>query len=213
MKILCTVAMVAALGFGVEARGQTTIPDVRIQFEQPTDQPVSLFCTPAGGGQALSAARLQDGTVVDATITITLLVNTGSGYEPVAQFPYEDIWIQSSSGGLIGCQSVNPDANTDAQGRTSWASPLLVGGQLDPAAGDQLYVMVNGDRMDGDVTNFLRINSADINGDGFVNLTDAAQFVEDLYGEYAYRSDFRWDGAVDLSDAGYIAAAYGQNCP
>ncbi len=59
----------------------------------------------------------------------------------------------------------------------------------------------------------MRFNSADIDGDGLVNLTDAGLFTMDLHGPYADRCDFNWDGAVNVSDAGYLCTALGDACP
>ena len=58
----------------------------------------------------------------------------------------------------------------------------------------------------------MRFNSADISGDGTVNLTDIALFATDFYGQYHYRSDFYWDGNLNLSDLGLLASSMGVEC-
>jgi hypothetical protein len=59
----------------------------------------------------------------------------------------------------------------------------------------------------------LYVNSPDINGDLTVNIQDASQFNSDIFGTYSYRSDFNYDGVVNLSDAGIMQAAIGASCP
>jgi hypothetical protein len=58
----------------------------------------------------------------------------------------------------------------------------------------------------------LRFNSADINADGVINLSDVAIFAGDYFGAYHYRSDFWWDGNLNLSDIAKMVPAFGINC-
>jgi hypothetical protein len=55
----------------------------------------------------------------------------------------------------------------------------------------------------------LAVNSPDLNGDLVVNLSDVPLFAVDYFVEYNYRSDFFWDGQINLSDLGYLARAMG----
>ena len=56
-------------------------------------------------------------------------------------------------------------------------------------------------------------NSPDINGDLAVNLSDVVLFSQDRYGDYNYRSDFNFDGVVNLSDQIILVGALGVGCP
>ena len=73
--------------------------------------------------------------------------------------------------------------------------------------------MVNGTFADGGALPDLRLNSSDIDGNGTVNLSDVQLFATDFYGSYDYRSDFVWDGVVNLSDIVPLARAMGADCP
>jgi hypothetical protein len=59
----------------------------------------------------------------------------------------------------------------------------------------------------------IQFNSADIDGNLIVNLSDVGTFAIDYNGAYNYRSDFRWDGMINLADVGNLASALGAACP
>jgi len=59
----------------------------------------------------------------------------------------------------------------------------------------------------------VRVNSPDIDGDGVVDVGDVVMFAQDYFGAYAYRSDLRCDGHIDLSDVARMAAAVGATYP
>jgi hypothetical protein len=207
MTVLVLAAAVGAAAAGVP-------PEPWVEVVRHADQPVSLFCTPAGDGAPFAEALGFGGFRVDATLEIILFNDApGWGY-PVANYPAEDIWLDSFDPTLAACRGGTiPDADTDQDGRTFWARPLRTGGIVDPDAGSPLLLMVNGTPASGLPELGLHLNSADLNGDGFVNLTDAGRFATDLFGLYAYRSDFVWDGVINISDAGRMAGALGGACP
>jgi hypothetical protein len=177
-------------------------------------QPASLFCTPAGGGSAFAAADGFGGTDLDAGLEIILYSDQPPWGTPIAYFPAEDIWLEASDGSLVACRGGTvADANTDTGGRTGWALPLRVGGALDRGTGARLLVLVNGEASMGQAELLLGVTSADIGGDGRVDLSDAGLFTQDLFGAYAYRSDFVWDGVINVSDAGRMSQSLGQRCP
>jgi hypothetical protein len=199
----------------------TGFPDLWIEAATSDPQPMSLFCVPDGSGRPFAEAFAFGGFTADATIELLLLDAWPPNGVPIVQFPGEDLWLQGSLGNLAACfggAGAVADHDTDADGRTWWRLPLEAGGRIDPDAGEVLQVVMNGDAVGtglvhGVVPTNLRMNSADLNGDGLVNLSDAGLFAGDLGGPYAYRSDFVWDGAVNLSDAGLMALALGRNCP
>ncbi len=208
---LCAGVCLAAAGAAAQGTGIPPLPWVEVT--RSAGQPVSLFCTPAGGGCAFTESFAFGGAAVDGTVEIVLWSDeTGYG-EPVANFPAQDIWLGTAAGSLVPCvEGTIPDQDTDADGRTRWALPLRAGGLANPGEGVPLQIYVNGDAVVGGSLD-LRANSADINGDGFVNLGDGGMFTQDLYLHYAYRSDFVWDGVINVSDAGLMAQALGAQCP
>ncbi len=182
----------------------------------------SLVMQPDGSGPPLTGARSFGGTEVDATIRVLIV---DSHYYPVANFPAEDIWLQLElePGNTIGCTEYGgnfpggvfvPDGPTDADGFTEWVEPLLGGGWSEGPT----WVYLNGERATGPDGHghpsvSLRANSADISGDRRVNLTDITLFTQDFRGDYHYRSDFYWDGVVDLTDVVLFVYGLGATCP
>ncbi len=83
-------------------------------------------------------------------------------------------------------------------------------GEINRASNDEvsLYILPDGSG--------LALPQAVIFGgqqqDGALDLMDVILFTEDYYTSYHYRSDFHWDGALNLSDIGKIAAGMGHNC-
>ena len=58
----------------------------------------------------------------------------------------------------------------------------------------------------------MTFNSADINGDLSVNLTDIVAFSQAMTGGYAYYADFNNDGSLNLSDIVRLAGGNGVSC-
>ncbi|HPF71014.1 MAG TPA: hypothetical protein PLQ13_10110 [Candidatus Krumholzibacteria bacterium] len=201
---------VCALIIGSAAAAVAGIPDLQLTTATRAYagvETLSLYSLPNGGGRAFSLAFLPGGAVADATITMTLRDGLGN---PIANFPFEDMWIEAADGGLVSCGgNAVADFNTDANGVTSWGTPLFAGGNSQAAC----LVKVNGDALTSNLGMGLTFNSADINGDGLVNLSDGGYFSQDLTGAYNYRSDFNNDGIVNVADAGYMANGLGAACP
>ena len=185
-----------------------------MEILQSPAQPASLFSLPSGAGRAFAQAVAWGGERIDATLVTVLWSDQPGWGDPVPYFPAEDMWLTSANARLVPCNGGTiADADTDAAGRTTWAAPLQAGGQCDPDSGDRLLVVVNGD-VAADLTGLgLRVNSADLDGNGVVNLSDVGRFVSDLFGDYAYRSDFSWDGVINLADAGFMSQGLGAQCP
>ena len=177
----------------------------------PSQEPMSLFCTPGGTGHPFDQASTYLGGQGDATIFLQL--DEPISGAPLAMYPAEDMWLIGTAGGLVACSGgTAADHDTDVEGRTFWSLPLRAGGHLDPDEGERLVIELGTYSIVEGSLDHLRFNSADIDGDGRVNLTDVGFFNSDLGGS-AYRSDFHWDGVVNLSDAGLMAAALGAACP
>lgn len=175
----------------------------------------SLLVMPDGSGYSLHYAQYFGGDYADASIEVGLIDNNGN---PIANFPWEDIWLDPETVTAIFCYpNLYPgfpaDRNTDANGVTSFEIAFQGGGWTE----GPIWVYLNGSRaMYPDLTEHppvpLRYNSPDINGDGVVNLTDVAIFAGDYFGVYHYRSDFWWDGVLNLSDWAKFSEGYGTYC-
>lgn len=177
----------------------------RVWMNYPGLDPVSLFVVPDGSGMPLTAAMAGYGGIVDATIHLEL-VDYG-GY-PITNYPAEDMWLESDDDGLIFCPlGTMADGPTDASGQTTWSGALRGGG----SSAAVCHVVVNGLVMFNDLP--LHFNSADLNGDLVVNLTDVGEFAIDFFGGYRYRSDFHYDGILNLRDVALMAAAMQAACP
>lgn len=198
-KLVLAVAFLAAYGASVASSQPFDESWVEIAHA-----PVSYFVCPAGDGAWLTTAFAEGGVTVDGTITLHLLDIL---HDPIPFYPAEDIWLESSQGDLahrIG--GTIADRDTDAAGITVWQLPLRAGGTWTP--GSTLRVMIAGMVLQRPGLQ-ARHNSPDINGDLDVNLADLTAFASDYHGAYAYRSDYNWDGAINLTDVSAVAVHYG----
>lgn len=212
-RIFSALALLVLLGgLPLLAADIPLVPYVEATIATPG--PLSLFVVPDGGGHPLTRAFNPLGQEVDGTITMTLYDQAPPWGVPVPGFPREDIWLADLGGGLVSCQEgMIPDSDTDALGMTSWSAALSAGGSAEPGSGNHFAIIVNGWILAETMLTEIRANSADINGDGNVNLTDVAIFSSGYFGAYTYAHDFKWDGVVNLSDLAMLAAAYGARCP
>jgi hypothetical protein len=184
------------------------IPDPVLSFaELPADAVgATVFTRTSGTGSPLAEAIRPDGQVVDATITVTLLDAAG---EPVVNYPLEDIWIETSGGGLVSCiGGASADHNTDAYGMTMFTSPLSAGGC---SAGETVTVMVAGQALAFGSDLPLEFRSPDLDGDLDVDLSDITIFTQLLY-SYDTCGDFNIDGIIDLADITRMTFGIGDDC-
>lgn len=168
-----------------------------------------LYNLPNGQGAMFSQARTHSG-IVDATITLNVL---DAGCMPVANVPASDMWLEKSiaagTGNFSSCLGGTiADANTDTAGVTHWTNPLRAGGW----STSRTLVVINGSPLTSNAGLVLRHNSADINGDLVVDLSDVPLFAAD-FGTTALRSDLKFDGVVNISDIPLMAAGIGADCP
>jgi hypothetical protein len=173
--------------------------------------PVSVYSMPNGAGDQLNGCYLYGGTVTDATITLTLVDATPN---PIVLYPFEDMWLASEFGGMVACPggTVADGGSTDVLGQTTWAGALNAGGHSDYDGGEGCIIIINGDALTQAALP-IYFNSADINGDLVVDISDVTLFAGDYFGVTAYQSDFYWDGTLDVSDVVKLAPAYGVACP
>ena len=172
---------------------------------------VSVYTLPDGNGKALFEAKLEVGGEVDATINVNLL---DAGGNPIFLYPFEDMWLETSAGGMVPCNGGSvSDGSTDINGDTTFSAALYAGGYSDRVGGEKCKVIVNGTALVGSDLDIL-FNSADIDGDLQVGLSDTVAFVP-LYtgGVYDYSVDFFFDGAINLSDLVLYAGGLNTACP
>jgi len=175
-------------------------------------EPVSVFTAPDGSGQPLSNCYVLGGALTNATITLTLLDNMGS---PVVNYSYEDLWLETSLGGLQLCTNGSvADANTDVNGQTTFSGAISGGGQSDYSSGELTQVFVDGFPLTSSPGLEIYFNSGDLNGDLRVDLCDIVFFVSQFYaGSNPYSMDFYWDATFNLSDIALMAQVIALQCP
>jgi hypothetical protein len=188
------------------------VPDLSMSTATSPAHPTgaSVWVLPDGHGVRFDEAFAAGGAYTDATITLTLVDTTGA---PIFLYPFEDLWLQTSAGGLSYCPGGTvADASTDINGQTTWTTPLNGGGY---SIGETVKVYVAGSPLAGGGLN-ITFNSADINGDLVVNLSDITAFTQILNGNYTlnpkYAGDFNNDNQINLSDAVRMTAGNGTHC-
>jgi hypothetical protein len=167
----------------------------------------SVFSLPNGAGDPMTIARMADGSAANATITLTLVDGNG---DAIPFYPAEDLWLVTTGGSFAFCAGgTAASTGTNVNGVTTWVNPLLAGGS---SLGQTVLVMVGGTALNQAGLGIV-FNSADINGDLTINVSDLTPFAQDYFGAYNYRSDFVRDGAINVGDLTQFARGYGLTCP
>jgi len=206
------VLFVSALIAGLAPLAMAGIPDLDNSSASTAAgaTQVSVYTLPSGNGRGLDEARALGVGVVDATITLTL--NDGNG-DPIYLYPSEDMWLETSLGNLKLCAGGSAaNFSTNAAGQTTWVNPIRGGDQSDKVGLEKTVVVISGSSLTNSPLDILW-NSPDIDGNLTVNLTDTVFYATDATGAYAYRSDFYYDGAINLSDTVLYAQGLGAACP
>ena len=195
-----------------------SVPDLWGVLEWEFPEPVHLMVSPDGSGDPFFQATMYGGAPVDATLRIQLWIQDGwDPAAPLVGFPGEDMWLEAD--GLWNCiGGSSPEGNSDAEGWIEFSLPPRMGGWMDISAQPPaLQVMIMGDTLrdeNGDLlAPAIAVNSPDINADLEVNLIDLNAFATDFFGAYSFRSDFFWDGVINLADVGRFAGSIGGECP
>jgi hypothetical protein len=199
--------LVCSLVLGMASLSWAGVPDLDMSnVATAAGSQVSVFSTPQGLGDSLDDCMAYPGILhVDATVTLTLLDQFGS---PIFGYPYTDMWIESSSKSISVCAGGSTaDRDTDINGVTVFTQPMFAGG-----SGAGLIIMINGQGLNRPPLDF-KFNSPDISGDRVVNISDFSVFTADYNGTYNYRSDYSWDGILNLSDLVRFSAAWLEECP
>ena len=203
--LLFAVTLIAQPCLAISGVPDLYTSEAFIAYDGP-DVP-SLLVTPDGSGNRFTEAHDEQGNVVDATIT--LFLRDGAAI-PIANYPFEDLWLESIDGGLVFCiGGTTADANTDAQGVTQWVNPLLAGG----FSHGPVLVIISGSALGSNPGLTLRFNSPDINGDLRVNLQDISILAIDYFTNYNFRCDLNGDSWLNLQDLPIFAQHIGAQCP
>ncbi|MFH1842876.1 MAG: hypothetical protein ABIF77_06685 [bacterium] len=145
---------------------------------------------------------------MDASIRANLCDING---DPVVDFDRTKVWLSSENSTFAMCaDGTIADNNSDVNGDTWFTGTLQAGGSSLEAPGLQSQVIVCHEeiaRLD------VYFNSPDIDGNLQVDLSDVVLFAIDYFGDYDYRSDFFWDGVLDLSDVVLMARGMNTSCP
>jgi hypothetical protein len=188
------------------------VPDLAASTATSPAHPAgaSVWVLPDGHGVSFDEAFAAGGAYTDATITLTLIDTEG---DPIFLYPFEDLWLQTSGGGLSYCPGgTAADGSTDINGQTTWTNPVNGGGY---SLGETVRVYVAGSPLAGGGLN-ITFNSADINGDLVVNTSDVVYFTQILNANYVnnpkYAGDFNNDNQITLSDVVRMTAGLGTHC-
>jgi hypothetical protein len=206
MGVLLVALIVGASSFAVAG-----VPDLGLSVATMATSGVtlSLFNLPNGGGQAFTEATDASGATQDATIGVVLKDGLGAY---VKNYPREDVTLscaEAKGNAMVPCiGGATADAETNDVGYTQFQTPLAAGGFADAVT----EVLIAGHALTSG-TVALRMNSADMDGDGTVNLTDISAFSSVFYGAYDYSADFNGDGVINLVDISSMASGVGGSCP
>jgi hypothetical protein len=199
--------LLGALVLSLASFAVAGVPDLNASTAtiDPSAIGAMVYVVPNGSGLGLNQAYAPGGGFVDATITLMLIDTAG---DPIFLYPAEDLWLQTSGGGLSVCENgANADAPTDINGETQFQNPLNAGGN---SFGETTQVVVAGAALAGGGYDLL-FNSADINGDLQVNLSDVTAFTQ-MLSAYNWEGDFNYDSVINLADVTRFTQAIGVSC-
>ena len=200
-----TICILTLAGLIAVAAANTPDPNLSFAEIPPAAVGAGLTVAPDGSWAPFTEAYDPFGALVDATITLTLLDSQG---DPVVAYPVEDIWLETTNGGLVSCiGGTNPDWVTDMMGQTQWVDPLRAGGC---SVGEMTVVYVQGDPLSSSPLDLV-FRSFDFNGDLVVNLTDIVIFTQSI-GSYHQCADYNNDGVISLSDIVRLTQGLGGDC-
>ena len=164
----------------------------------------TVYCVPDGSGEAFTNGYVTGGIAVNATLTLTVINSEGN---PIFDYPVTDMWLVTTSGGLVTCSPANPGGNTDTNGQAFWINAMDAGGN---SLTEMSQAMIGGLPVPN--TADVQYVSCDITGDLAVNLSDITIFTQALTA-YNPEADFNNDQNVNLTDIAMMAQGIGTVCP
>ena len=180
--------------------------DLIEEYEWAT-APVSVCVWPDGRP---AVVHLAGGIPTDAVLRIRVI---DLDLQPVPGVALADLaWFDGSGPGAV-CADPRAGPVTGADG---WvAVPFRGGGHRTADEASPALLTLNAcPQLELRIPTPIHFNSPDISGDLRVDLSHVPLFARDYYeGRGAYRSDFDWDGQVNLSDLVVLAGALGVQCP
>lgn len=204
MKI-AILFLAAICGAAIVAPAQACIPDIWSITDYTWDPPAPIsFClAPDRDALAFTSA----GSQVEAQLRFHVTI--WSDWPDTTTTPVE-WWIEPP---ITLCSEEMQIVPRDEDGIVTVVPLLRGGGHRDPGetSSVQLWIPVCPNQL-LTLGPEISFNSPDINGDLVINLTDLATFSTDFYGSYRYRSDFVWDGQINLADLSILAQSYQATC-
>lgn len=185
---------------------QTCTPGIEYvqEYRWEPAGPVSICLAPDRAARVFLAGGVETQAVLSFPVAIM------AGWPEPETVPVE--WW--SSGPEVLCGGTTESVVRDQDGRVSLLPAMRGGGHRGPdeTGAISLWIPVCPNQM-LEIEEGVCFNSPDINGDLAVNLSDVALFAADYHGAYDYRSDFIWDGALNLSDLVVLSRDLGGVCP
>lgn len=171
---------------------------------EPGGGPVSICLLPDRESRGFLAGGIATEVVLRFPVALI-----GAAAQPDDIIPVE--WW--NGGPAVLCGSFVNEVTRDENGWVSLLPDLRGGGHCGPdETGDiTLWIPVCPNQM-LELGSAVYFNSPDINGDLRVDLSDMPLFVGDFFRAYTYRSDFNWDGQVNLSDLVMMTQGLGSSC-
>lgn len=203
-KRLVSLAAAVLMVLGVASMAMAGIPDPA----QCTATAGSgcLRVVPDGTGDALGTSGL--------TVSVTVVDGGGNA---VQNYPFQDVNLVDNAGGaeISLCTAQWPAAlNTNASGQTTITGAGFGGGQTQ----NGMRVALSGVPITGSVAMTIDVKSADIDGNGAVNLTDWSSLSFGFVQFYQtagidFEIDLNCDGNENLVDVSKFAIDNGAVCP
>lgn len=188
----------------------------------PIAIPISMFLVPDGTGTPFTNCFQFGGAPISVEVKVVL--NSAAG--PVGGVPVDRIRLEemATAPTVAWCSDLFypppahapnlADMPTDIMGTTKFTMAYHGGGWAVQPTYVWLLELPSGIWSPLSSTPLpISYNSPDINGDLRVDLSDISIFAFDYFGAYDYRSDFNYDGVLNLTDLAMFAPEIGAACP
>lgn len=205
MKVLMIliILIVSAAGFVNEVNACVPVVEMIQDYRWEPPGPISVCVLPDGVARTFTFP----GHEVNAVLHFR--VEDWENTPPHPAVPVE--WLDGGPESV--CLPYEVEIPSDSEGWVTWVPDLQGGGHRGPdeAVNLSLWIPVCPNQL-LEPSEGVYFNSPDISGDLKVDLVDVQLFAGDLFGEYDFRSDFNWDGTLNLIDVQIMAQAMGSTC-